>query len=222
MEDDPDTKSFVLRSNYRLQVVQALARSGQLTPTSIAENTDVRQPHVSRALSELRDEGLVTLAVSESQHKGRLYELTQSGDEIWSTIDPVKWQGSIDSIPDSHRQVIRRFQREAGDQLRLAGFYEGSSIHNYYMCDGILTEFSEKQVENMIKTVVHQFTHTHTDTGGMAGELAYEIQSFAELYRILMYTDRGVLAVGLDPECQFDVRGVVEECVAILERHSAE
>jgi len=37
---------------------------------------------VSRALKQLREEGLAELAVSESRRKGRIYRLTETGEQV--------------------------------------------------------------------------------------------------------------------------------------------
>ncbi|MBX0297850.1 winged helix-turn-helix domain-containing protein [Haloarcula nitratireducens] len=81
-----DDVSFVISSRYRVGTLQRLA-DGPATPSLIAEGTDLSMAHVSRALKELQDEGLTTLLVSEDRKKGRVYGLTETGEDVWETIE---------------------------------------------------------------------------------------------------------------------------------------
>lgn len=220
MDDDLDTKSFVLRSEYRRTVMRRLAAAGPLMPSSIADQTEIHQPHVSRALSELNEKGLVTLAVSESQRKGRLYELTEQGEAIWAELHPVNWQGPLEAIPDAHREVVTYLQHELGDDLMVVGHYDGSDINNYYIRDRERIDFSEEELGNTAETLVEDFSRVETHAGGIAGDLVYEAQSFTGFHRILIYTDGGFLAVGLDPKCQFTYPVLMEECREVLRENA--
>lgn len=81
-----DDISFVISSRYRVVSMQRLS-DGPATPSQIAEDEEVGLSHVSRALQELRDRGLVTLLVSDNRNKGRVYGLTDAGDDIWNRIE---------------------------------------------------------------------------------------------------------------------------------------
>ncbi|WP_330633048.1 winged helix-turn-helix domain-containing protein [Halocatena halophila] len=81
-----DEVSFVLASTYRVAVLERLM-TGPATPSQLASDTDVSMSHISRALSELRDEDLVELLVSDDRKKGRVYGITDHGNEIWDTIE---------------------------------------------------------------------------------------------------------------------------------------
>lgn len=76
--EDVDRASFILNSTYRTAIVETL-QERPATPSQIAEEHDIRPPHVSRGLSQLREYGIVRLLVSEDTHKGRLYGLTEEG-----------------------------------------------------------------------------------------------------------------------------------------------
>lgn len=76
-----DPVSFVISSSYRVAVLDRLA-DGPAPPTRIASDTDVRIPHVSRALGRLRERSLVELLVSDESHQGRLYGSTDRGIEV--------------------------------------------------------------------------------------------------------------------------------------------
>jgi DNA-binding MarR family transcriptional regulator len=216
MADNPDAKSFVLRSNYRMSVIRVLSQSGQLTPTSIVEKTDIRQPHVSRALSELRERDLVTLAVSESQLKGRLYELTEFGEEIWSETNQINWQNDIANIPSTHREIVAYLHQEVGEKVTGVGYYDGDTVSMYYLQDQMRHKYSEDQFVKSSETLIKEFSNTDTKAAEIVGELRYEVQSFTKLNRIVIYSDGGFLTIGLQSESRFEYPSLIEECKSIL------
>lgn len=81
-----DDVSFVISSQYRIATLDRLAE-GPATPSRIAEETDLSVAHVSRALQELKEHGLVELLVSEDRKKGRVYGVTEDGENVWETIE---------------------------------------------------------------------------------------------------------------------------------------
>ena len=86
MSPDWNAISYCISSRYRIVALERLA-VGPATPSLIATDADVGIAHVSRALQELRDRGLVTLLVSDERKKGRVYGLTEIGEEVWSTAE---------------------------------------------------------------------------------------------------------------------------------------
>jgi DNA-binding HxlR family transcriptional regulator len=85
-ETDWDEVSYVISSQYRIETMRRLA-TGPTTPSEIAAEASVSLSHVSRALQELTKQSLVTLKVSEDRTKGRVYGLTDTGENIWETIE---------------------------------------------------------------------------------------------------------------------------------------
>jgi len=85
MTDEWDDVSYVISSRYRVATLDRL-QVGPATPSRIATDTDLTIAHVSRALQELQEEGLVTLLVSEDRRKGRVYGMTEQGDTVIETI----------------------------------------------------------------------------------------------------------------------------------------
>lgn len=86
MNDDWDEISYVISSQYRIDVLEQLS-DGPSTPSQIATDTDNSIAHVSRALGDLRNRDLVDLLVSEERTKGRVYGTTEKGETVWSTIE---------------------------------------------------------------------------------------------------------------------------------------
>lgn len=85
MTDEWDDVSYVISSQYRLDVLDRL-QTGPATPSVIATDTDQTIAHISRALQELQEEELVTLLVSENRRKGRVYGTTEQGQTVIETI----------------------------------------------------------------------------------------------------------------------------------------
>lgn len=86
MSDTINSASTVIASGYRVRVVEAL-QEGPRTPTEITEETGMKIAHVSRSLSKLRGEGIVSLLVPEDRKKGRLYGLTDLGRDVYEWLD---------------------------------------------------------------------------------------------------------------------------------------
>lgn len=83
---------FVIASSYRTEIVFDLVDQ-PATPSTIATNTGHGIAHVSRSLADLREEGLVELLVPEERRKGRIYGLTDRGEEVASVIEEMEGEG---------------------------------------------------------------------------------------------------------------------------------
>jgi DNA-binding MarR family transcriptional regulator len=101
MSSDWDKVSNVISSRYRVAALERPA-AGPATPSTIASDQDLLIAHISRALQTLQDADLVTLLVSEDRRKGRVYGLTDTGEDVWETIQAenmVKPVRCPDSLP---------------------------------------------------------------------------------------------------------------------------
>lgn len=87
--DEWDKVSQVVSSKYRVGVVSSLADKGPATPTGISADTGHSVAHVSRALQELKELGVVELLVSEERQKGRLYGITSEGQSVQRKVTEV-------------------------------------------------------------------------------------------------------------------------------------
>ncbi len=83
--DDWEVFGRIAASEYRQLVFKALADHPQ-TPTQIANSIDRYQTHVSRTLRELEEMGLVECR-NPNARKGRIYALTNNGDDIYECMD---------------------------------------------------------------------------------------------------------------------------------------
>ena len=78
--------SFVVSSGYREKVLTSLAPKPKV-PRQLADETDLRVVHVSRALRELSDRGLVECLTPEVKARGRLYGLTPDGAALLGELN---------------------------------------------------------------------------------------------------------------------------------------
>ncbi|MBE6500743.1 MAG: transcriptional regulator [Methanobrevibacter millerae] len=78
--------SYIKISKYRTKVMKSLDEGEVLIPTQIARNSDIRPNHISKVLAELKAHELVE-CINPEVRKGRLYRLTDKGDELVKNID---------------------------------------------------------------------------------------------------------------------------------------
>ncbi|MBO6274678.1 MAG: transcriptional regulator [Methanobrevibacter sp.] len=72
--------SYVQISKYRLKAMKALEDNVKI-PSVIARDSGIKTNHISKVLSELRAHGLVE-CINPEVRKGRLYRLTDIGEEV--------------------------------------------------------------------------------------------------------------------------------------------
>lgn len=79
---------YVASSEYRTAVLASLSE-GPAMPTTLVEKTGFEIAHISRTLGGLRDKGLVKLLVPEEMKKGRIYGITDRGEEVLEQVERV-------------------------------------------------------------------------------------------------------------------------------------
>jgi len=86
--NDEDLKkfSYVEVSDYRKKTVNVLKNGEVETPTRIAEESGIRRNHISKVLGELKKAGIAE-CINEEYRKGRLYRLTNLGEEIAKNLE---------------------------------------------------------------------------------------------------------------------------------------
>ncbi len=72
--------SYVKISQYRTKVIKSLEGDVKI-PTVIAKDSGIRANHISKVLAELKAHELVE-CINPEVRKGRLYRLTDKGDEL--------------------------------------------------------------------------------------------------------------------------------------------
>lgn len=80
--------SWVLVSSYRNRVLTTLG--GKLkTPSTLARESGVKINHISKVLKELKEKKLV-VCINEEAHKGRLYQMTDLGQQVLQEAKRIK------------------------------------------------------------------------------------------------------------------------------------
>ncbi len=77
-------KGYIEASTYRTKVIKALNKAPQI-PTKIAKDTGIRPNHISMTLNQLKNKQLIK-CINEEARKGRIYKLTETGEEIQKII----------------------------------------------------------------------------------------------------------------------------------------
>ena len=78
------TVDYIKKSEYRRKVLKTLANDTKI-PSPIAKDTGIVQNHISNTLRQLREHELVE-CINPEVRKGRLYRLTDKGEEIVDKI----------------------------------------------------------------------------------------------------------------------------------------
>lgn len=77
--------AYVNISSYRSKTLKALKDEAKI-PTHIAKDAGIRVNHISNVLNELKETGVVE-CINPELRKGRLYRLTDLGEEIVEHLD---------------------------------------------------------------------------------------------------------------------------------------
>ena len=77
--------SYVKISTYRTKVMQSLDDEVKI-PSQIAKDSDILQNHISAVLRQLKEHELVE-CINPEVRKGRLYRLTDKGDEVIKNLE---------------------------------------------------------------------------------------------------------------------------------------
>jgi DNA-binding MarR family transcriptional regulator len=215
MTDTWDAAGFVASSRYRLAVCEYLADDGPGLPSGIATETGLAQPHVSRALSELRDRDIVELLVPESQQKGRLYDLTRSGrialDRMQNGRDAVDVEVvGRDQFP--HGALLDYIERSHPTVTQAVAVYDGDVVSIHF-----LGEQSPEAETSAIAQLYATSTPTDRLTSGSTGRHEFTVYGLEKLTLVdLTFVDDRRIGVSLDDEADLAVRSFVEEIEVVL------
>ena len=76
---------YVTSSAYRTKVLKSLDGDTKM-PSQIARDSDIKQNHISNVLNQLKKRELVE-CINPEVRKGRLYRLTDKGDELVKNME---------------------------------------------------------------------------------------------------------------------------------------
>ena len=79
---------YVKASTYRFKVIQFLRNNNYAMPRKIADEIKIKPNHISKVLTELKQQDLVE-CINPEARKGRLYRLTHTGVETLHYMDMI-------------------------------------------------------------------------------------------------------------------------------------
>ncbi|KAB1194368.1 ArsR family transcriptional regulator [Haloferax sp. MBLA0076] len=158
MTETWDSAGYIASSRYRLTVCEYLSEHGSGLPSRIATETGLAQPHVSRALSELRDEGIVELLVPESQQKGRLYGLTDLGELAYERValDQRVDLTVVDADGFPAPELVDKLEATYGDSLRAIAWCEPSQAWVHFSSPTLFDEYDEETLKTVVSTLANE------------------------------------------------------------------
>ena len=118
--------SYVLSSSQREKVLAALLASPKI-PAQIAKDTNLRLPHVSRALSQLMKASLVSPL--NASNRGRLYTVTELGRAVHEELGNTRGDRLVAPLArgshfkNYHHWLTKNYGRATAD-----GFYRSLGI----------------------------------------------------------------------------------------------
>ncbi len=80
-----ETVSYVMASKIRIGVLVSLKENRAKTPSQLAEELGSHLSHVSRALKELNEKGLI-ICLTPNVRKNKLYSITEKGKSVLKVI----------------------------------------------------------------------------------------------------------------------------------------
>ena len=78
------TVDYVKKSQYRSKILKSLSDDVKM-PSQIAKDTGIVQNHISNSLRQLKEHDLVE-CINPEVRKGRLYRLTDAGEDVVDKI----------------------------------------------------------------------------------------------------------------------------------------
>lgn len=154
MSETWDAAGYIASSRYRLAVCKLLSRDGPDLPSRIAEELDLAQPHVSRALSELRERDIVELLVPESQQKGRLYGLTADGRAALARLRGRAV--NVEFVEESrfpHANLLDYLLEAHESALRLAISHDEDRTDVYLAADAAARTHDEESISSLVASL---------------------------------------------------------------------
>jgi DNA-binding PadR family transcriptional regulator len=111
--NDTNTLIFINRSSYRIKIVKSIGLGFKM-PSTIADETNLLNNHVSCELKKLKDINVVE-CINPEFRKGRLYRLTDKGVKL---LDDVKYEPYVrfpeeDSEEDSKSSKNKSKKRKS-------------------------------------------------------------------------------------------------------------
>ena len=174
-----DRLSFVLSSTQREKVLGSLL-GGMKHPAQIAKDTNLRLPHVSRALAQLVDAQLVTAANHST--RGKLYAVTALGRTVYEELTEARGDRLVAPLArGSHFKNYHHW---------LAKNYGKRRADDFFRSFGVDPARIDAQGWYPLRTIVHLADRIDAVFGDGAGEtvrrmLREEALNFSSIQRYM-------------------------------------
>ncbi|WP_168219907.1 winged helix-turn-helix domain-containing protein [Salarchaeum sp. JOR-1] len=189
------------------------------TPTEIADSVGVARPHVSRALSQLKDKGVVELRVPEARTVNRYYGLTETGRTAWPEIQQAVQNVDWDvADPDSPklREIVDLARDEFGEGLRCIGTYDGEMVTIWYIDPAVEASYSDREFEEGLRTLI--FDHSLDEITVSGADCWSDTLHFGEFSVVrVRVADGSRIAVTFDDDENVAVPAFADAVQAVFE-----
>jgi DNA-binding transcriptional ArsR family regulator len=217
MSESWDTAGYIASSRYRASVCEFLDREGPELPSKIATRLDLAQPHVSRALSELRDRGVVELLVPESQQKGRLYGLTRDGKQALLRLEGESASVSVSFVEAGafpYEPLVEYLREEHADDVRLVVARDGDDSDVFVADEAARDRYDERTLATLIAALrAGDATVDEKLVDLPTGEDQFVVRGYEHLLLVrLPVGDDAEVLVTLERDAEVDVNGFVDAC----------
>lgn len=216
MKDNWEAISYVLQSDYRTEVVSMLAQANQATPSQLSTETDIAQPNVSRALSELKEKGVVELLVPEETKRGRYYGLTDMGETVFERIreveDEFTWNHR-DPETDRERRLLNYLREEFGDHLRAVACREAHDVTLLYMDQEVRSQYTPEEMESDLRKFLYdEIARKYGDR-----DLNYLVRGFSDYVSVRVFIDDDTeVSVSVCPDYTFETDALARDVTDIV------
>jgi DNA-binding MarR family transcriptional regulator len=214
MSETWDAAGYVTSSRYRLSVCRHLSREGPDLPSRIAEELDLAQPHVSRALSELRERGVVELLVPESQQKGRLYGLTDDGRRALVRLRGEAAAVNVEFVEESkfpHAGLLDYLLEAYESEFRLAIAHNGDRTDVYRVGGSTPESRDETSISRLVALLGGAEDRDRDDA--VTGRTEFVVRGFEEATLVRLLVDDGEeVYLSLDRGADLPLESFVEDC----------
>lgn len=220
MSETWDAAGYIASSRYRLAVCKLLSREGPDLPSRIAEELDLAQPHVSRALSELRERDIVELLVPESQQKGRLYGLTSEGE---AALTRLRGQAvNVEFVDESrfpHESLLEYLLDAHESEFRLAISHDEDRTDVYFAADAAERTHDEESISRLVASL--EADDPNGFDSSAVGPTQFVVRGLERATVVHLSTDRDEdVYLSLERGTDVSVESFVENCQAHLSAES--
>ncbi|KAB1196370.1 MULTISPECIES: winged helix-turn-helix domain-containing protein [Haloferax] len=218
MTETWDSAGYIASSRYRLTVCEYLSKNGSGLPSRIAVETDLAQPHVSRALSELREQGIVELLVPDSQQKGRLYGLTDLGELAYERValDNRVELSVVDSDEFPAPELIEELESKHGEMLRAIAWCEPDEVRVRFSSQEVLNQYDEDTMKTIVSTLVNQDSMAESLDNLPAGAPEFIVFGLEKALVVLIpLEDDTDLLVSVDKSFDRNLENLTETCLEV-------